>query len=73
MKPTPGDLFFLSDKDPIVHALVMQWRNGTLTWEEMLLQAVVTLHHQKAKIQEELTRFYWEKPPPVIILKEEDK
>lgn len=56
--PHPEQVFELGRRDPLVRAHVNQWRNGDLTWEQMLI-ALVTLLSERCQAygEAELKRF----------------
>jgi hypothetical protein len=67
-KVTPGDVIHASRDNPALHACIMAWQQGTLTWDEAMMTAAVHLAKQNAElIDNELHRMQREPPRPIVV------
>lgn len=58
MRPSelnPECVFKLALRNPTVHACLMSWRHGDVSWEQALIMAVAHLAHQNEKLIETAT------------------
>jgi len=51
-KPKPDDVIELSKTNPAVRSCLMYWRQGHLSWEEMLTTCVLVLANQNKFLEE---------------------
>lgn len=51
---TPGDVFDLSDTDPMIRDAIGNWKLGLWSWDEMLCTLVVVLHDQRDRLAQRL-------------------
>ena len=60
----------LSAKDPIVNAVVSLWHNHEVTWEEAMMQAVISLAKARDFIEAEHLKLIQMTPPRPFIVRE---
>lgn len=67
-KPIPEWIIKLSHDDPIVQAGFQCWRQGKLTWEEMLENIVQALAANNAMLFQQCVKLRQMQPPPIMII-----
>jgi hypothetical protein len=65
---TPGALFHLGCKNPLVKACLVEWELGHLRWDEMLTWLVVHLAAQVERLEQNAVVQLQREPPKPIIL-----
>ena len=53
-KLTPNHIIELSQHNPIIHHCFMYWRNGELSWDEMLLHIAYNLAMHNKQLEEQI-------------------
>jgi hypothetical protein len=49
---SPGAILDLAERNPLVRACLVEWRKGSLTWEQALAFAVIHLAYENEKLLE---------------------